>query len=30
MILRVSKDGYSTQQIALTDGPFERPVLDRR
>jgi hypothetical protein len=30
MILRVSKDGYSTQQIALTDGPFERPVLDPR
>jgi hypothetical protein len=23
MILRVSKDGYSTQQIALTDGAFE-------
>jgi hypothetical protein len=23
MILRISKDGYSTQQIALTEGPFE-------
>jgi hypothetical protein len=23
MMLRVSKDGYSTQQIALTNGPFE-------
>ena len=23
MILRVSKDGYSTQQITLTEGPFE-------
>jgi hypothetical protein len=22
-LLRVSKDGYSTQQIALTNGPFE-------
>ncbi|MGA7853826.1 MAG: PEGA domain-containing protein [Candidatus Acidiferrales bacterium] len=23
MILRVSKDGYSTQQVTLTEGPFE-------
>lgn len=23
MTLRISKDGYSTQQIALTEGPFE-------
>jgi PEGA domain len=23
MILRVSKDGYATQQIVITDGPFE-------
>jgi serine protease Do len=27
MILRVSKDGYSPQQIALADGPFERVAL---
>lgn len=30
MIWRVSKDGYSPQQIALTDGPFERVAFDRR
>jgi PEGA domain len=23
MILRISKDGYATQQITITDGPFE-------